>query len=143
MLPPKARGYLPPYIRHTLVSMASLVGRACWDAQRPCPFHRPRTRRTSVEVTWRSCATSCSISKRVRRSASRADEALLGLEQLDEVYELYDGCVVKLDKAGGIASAFGLVSALRGRGLQVLLGRDGRGTVRLAFTRPALESRNS
>jgi L-alanine-DL-glutamate epimerase-like enolase superfamily enzyme len=51
-----------------------------------------------------------------------ADEALLGLEQLDEVYELYDGCVVKLDKAGGIASAFSLISAARGRGLQVLLG---------------------
>ncbi len=51
-----------------------------------------------------------------------ADEALLGLEQLDEIYELYDGGVVKLDKAGGIASAFGLISALRGRGLQVLLG---------------------
>jgi L-alanine-DL-glutamate epimerase-like enolase superfamily enzyme len=51
-----------------------------------------------------------------------ADEALLGLEQLDEVYELYDGCVVKLDKAGGIAAAFSLISAVRGRGLQVLLG---------------------
>lgn len=51
-----------------------------------------------------------------------ADEALLGLEQLDEIYELYDGCVVKLDKAGGIAAAFSLMSAARGRGLQVLLG---------------------
>lgn len=50
------------------------------------------------------------------------DEALLGLEQLDELYELYDGFVVKLDKAGGIASSFGLISAIRGRGLQVLLG---------------------
>ena len=29
---------------------------------------------------------------------------------------------MKLDKAGGIAAAFSLISAVRGRGLQVLLG---------------------
>jgi len=51
-----------------------------------------------------------------------ADEALLDVDHLDEVADIYDGVVVKLDKAGGIAAAFSLISACRGRGLQVLLG---------------------
>ena len=51
-----------------------------------------------------------------------ADEAVLTLADLETVGELYDGVVVKLGKAGGIAHAFSLVSACRGRGLQVLLG---------------------
>ena len=51
-----------------------------------------------------------------------ADEALLGLDRLEDVADVYDGVVVKLDKAGGIASAFSLISACRSRGLQVLLG---------------------
>ena len=51
-----------------------------------------------------------------------ADEAVLTIDELDAVAELYDGVVVKLSKAGGIASAFALVSACTGRGLRVLLG---------------------
>jgi L-alanine-DL-glutamate epimerase-like enolase superfamily enzyme len=51
-----------------------------------------------------------------------ADEAILTLADLDVIGELYDGVVVKLAKAGGIAHAFSLISACRGRGLQVLLG---------------------
>lgn len=51
-----------------------------------------------------------------------ADEAVLTLADLETVGELYDGVVVKLAKAGGIAHAFSLISACRGRGLQVLLG---------------------
>jgi L-alanine-DL-glutamate epimerase-like enolase superfamily enzyme len=50
------------------------------------------------------------------------DEALLGLEQLDEVVELYDGFVVKLAKAGGIAAAAALMTACRERASRVLLG---------------------
>jgi L-alanine-DL-glutamate epimerase-like enolase superfamily enzyme len=51
-----------------------------------------------------------------------ADEAVLGGDELDAVAELYDGVVVKLSKAGGIAKAFSLISACTGRGLRVLLG---------------------
>lgn len=51
-----------------------------------------------------------------------ADEALLGLPSLDDVAHVYDGVVVKLAKAGGIAAAFALLSACAGRGLPVLLG---------------------
>lgn len=51
-----------------------------------------------------------------------ADEAVLTIDELDAAAELYDGVVVKLSKAGGIASAFALVSACTGRGLRVLLG---------------------
>ena len=51
-----------------------------------------------------------------------ADEAVLGGDGLDAVAELYDGVVVKLSKAGGIAKAFSLISACTGRGLRVLLG---------------------
>src|SRR5450759_5097912 len=51
-----------------------------------------------------------------------ADESVLTIDELDAVAELYDGVVVKLSKAGGIASAFALVSACTGRGLRVLLG---------------------
>jgi L-Ala-D/L-Glu epimerase len=51
-----------------------------------------------------------------------ADEAVLALDDLDSVAEVYDGVVVKLSKAGGIASAFALISACTGRGLRVLLG---------------------
>jgi L-Ala-D/L-Glu epimerase len=51
-----------------------------------------------------------------------ADEAVLGIEHLDAVAEIYDGIVVKLAKTGGIANAFGLISACKGRGLQVLMG---------------------
>lgn len=51
-----------------------------------------------------------------------ADEALLGLDGLDDVANVYDGVVVKLAKAGGIASAFSLISACRSLGLGVLLG---------------------
>jgi len=50
------------------------------------------------------------------------DEALLGLEHLDEVVELYDGFVVKLAKAGGIAAAAALMTACRERASRVLLG---------------------
>ena len=51
-----------------------------------------------------------------------ADEALLGLPGLDAVAHVYDGVVVKLAKAGGVAAAFALLSACAGRGLPVLLG---------------------
>lgn len=51
-----------------------------------------------------------------------ADESVLTLADLEHVGELYDGIVVKLAKAGGIAHAFSLVSACRGRGLRVLMG---------------------
>jgi L-alanine-DL-glutamate epimerase-like enolase superfamily enzyme len=51
-----------------------------------------------------------------------ADEALLGLPDLDAVAHAFDGVVVKLAKAGGIAAAFALLSACAGRGLPVLLG---------------------
>jgi len=51
-----------------------------------------------------------------------ADEAVLGLDDVDAAAGIYDGVVVKLSKAGGIASAFSLISACKGRGLQVLLG---------------------
>ena len=51
-----------------------------------------------------------------------ADEAVLTLDDLDTVGDACDGVVVKLAKAGGIASAFALISACNGRGLQVLLG---------------------
>jgi L-Ala-D/L-Glu epimerase / N-acetyl-D-glutamate racemase len=51
-----------------------------------------------------------------------ADEAVLTLADLEAIGDLYDGVVVKLAKAGGIAHAFSLISACRGRGLQVLLG---------------------
>ena len=51
-----------------------------------------------------------------------ADEAVLGVDELEDMAELYDGVVVKLQKAGGIAAAFALVSACTARGLRVLLG---------------------
>jgi len=51
-----------------------------------------------------------------------ADEAVLTLEDLDAVGEAYDGVVVKLAKAGGIAAAFALISACTELGLRVLLG---------------------
>ncbi len=51
-----------------------------------------------------------------------ADEAVLTLDDLDAVGDAYDGVVVKLAKAGGIAAAFALISACTGRGLQVFLG---------------------
>jgi L-alanine-DL-glutamate epimerase-like enolase superfamily enzyme len=51
-----------------------------------------------------------------------ADEALLGLPGLDAVAQAYDGVVVKLAKAGGVAAAFALLSACAGRGVPVLLG---------------------
>ncbi len=51
-----------------------------------------------------------------------ADEAVLALEELDAVADLYDGVVVKLAKTGGIARALALVSACTERGLRVLLG---------------------
>ena len=50
------------------------------------------------------------------------DEALLDLEHLDEVVDLYDGFVVKLAKAGGIAAAAALMTACRERASRVLLG---------------------
>ncbi len=51
-----------------------------------------------------------------------ADEAVLDVGQLDVAAEIYDGVVVRVAKAGGIAGAFALISACKGRGLQVLLG---------------------
>jgi L-alanine-DL-glutamate epimerase-like enolase superfamily enzyme len=51
-----------------------------------------------------------------------ADEALLGSEVLPEVATLYDGVVVKLEKAGGIGPAHALISDCRRLGLSVLLG---------------------
>ena len=40
-----------------------------------------------------------------------ADEAVLTLDDLDAVGDAYDGVVIKLAKAGGIAAAFALISA--------------------------------
>ena len=51
-----------------------------------------------------------------------ADEAVLSIDDLDAVGEAYDGVVVKLAKAGGIAAAFALVSACTELGLRVLVG---------------------
>ncbi len=51
-----------------------------------------------------------------------ADEAILSLDDLDAVGDAYDGVVVKLSKAGGIAAAFALVSACTELGLRVLMG---------------------
>jgi L-Ala-D/L-Glu epimerase / N-acetyl-D-glutamate racemase len=51
-----------------------------------------------------------------------ADEAVLTMDDLDAVGEAYDGVVVKLAKAGGIASAFALISACTEQGLRVLIG---------------------
>lgn len=51
-----------------------------------------------------------------------ADEAVLSLDDLDAVGEAYDGVVVKVAKAGGIAASFALISACTELGLQVLLG---------------------
>jgi L-Ala-D/L-Glu epimerase len=51
-----------------------------------------------------------------------ADEAVLGVDELEDMAELYDGVVVKLQKSGGIAAAFALLSACTARGLRVLLG---------------------
>ena len=51
-----------------------------------------------------------------------ADEAVLTLDDLDAVGDAYDGVVVKLAKAGGIASAFALISACTELGLRVLIG---------------------
>jgi L-Ala-D/L-Glu epimerase len=51
-----------------------------------------------------------------------ADEAVLTLADLDAASEVYDGVVVKLAKAGGIAGAFALISACAGLGLRVLMG---------------------
>ena len=51
-----------------------------------------------------------------------ADEAVLTVDDLDAVGDAYDGVVVKLAKAGGIAAAFALISACTELGLRVLLG---------------------
>ena len=51
-----------------------------------------------------------------------ADEAVLTIDDLDAVSDAYDGVVVKLAKAGGIASAFALISACTELGLRVLIG---------------------
>ena len=51
-----------------------------------------------------------------------ADEAVLAIDDLDAVSDAYDGVVVKLSKAGGIASAFALISACTELGLRVLIG---------------------
>jgi L-alanine-DL-glutamate epimerase-like enolase superfamily enzyme len=51
-----------------------------------------------------------------------ADEAVLTVDDMEAVAELYDGVVVKVAKAGGIANAFALISACTSRGLRVLLG---------------------
>jgi len=51
-----------------------------------------------------------------------ADEAVLTIDDLDAVSDAYDGVVVKLSKAGGIASAFALISACTELGLRVLIG---------------------
>jgi L-alanine-DL-glutamate epimerase-like enolase superfamily enzyme len=51
-----------------------------------------------------------------------ADEAVLSLDDLRAVGEAYDGVVVKLAKAGGVAAAFALISACTELGLRVLLG---------------------
>ena len=57
-----------------------------------------------------------------RRSSSSATRRLLDLEHLDEVVDLYDGFVVKLAKAGGIAAAAALMTACKERAGRVLLG---------------------
>jgi L-alanine-DL-glutamate epimerase-like enolase superfamily enzyme len=51
-----------------------------------------------------------------------ADEAVLTGDDLGAVAELYDGVVVKLSKAGGVAGAFALISDCKARGLRLLLG---------------------
>jgi L-alanine-DL-glutamate epimerase-like enolase superfamily enzyme len=51
-----------------------------------------------------------------------ADEAVLSLKDLDAVGAACDGVVVKLSKAGGVATAFALVSACTELGLRTLLG---------------------
>lgn len=51
-----------------------------------------------------------------------ADEAVLSLADLDAAGEAYDGVVVKLAKAGGIAAGFALISACTELGLRVLIG---------------------
>jgi L-alanine-DL-glutamate epimerase-like enolase superfamily enzyme len=51
-----------------------------------------------------------------------ADEAVLTLDDLDAVGDAFDGVVVKLAKAGGIAAAFTLISACTELGLRVMLG---------------------
>lgn len=51
-----------------------------------------------------------------------ADEAVLTVDDLATAADLYDGVVVKVAKAGGIANAFALISACTSRGLRVLLG---------------------
>ena len=51
-----------------------------------------------------------------------ADEAVLTVDDLDAVGDAYDGVVVKLAKAGGVASAFALISACTELGLRVMLG---------------------
>ena len=51
-----------------------------------------------------------------------ADEAVLTVGDLDVVHEAYDGVVVKLAKAGGVAGAFALISACAELGLRVLIG---------------------
>jgi len=51
-----------------------------------------------------------------------ADEAVLTVDDLDAVGDAYDGVVVKLAKAGGVASAFALISACTELSLRVLLG---------------------
>ena len=51
-----------------------------------------------------------------------ADEAVLTVDDLDAVGDAYDGVVVKLAKAGGIAAAFALISACTELGLRVMLG---------------------
>jgi L-alanine-DL-glutamate epimerase-like enolase superfamily enzyme len=53
-----------------------------------------------------------------------ADSALVTLASLGATTALYDGVVVKLQRCGGIAEAFALISACRERGLQVLLGGE-------------------
>ncbi len=51
-----------------------------------------------------------------------ADEAVLTLDDLDAVHDAYDGVVVKLAKAGGVAAAFALLSACTELGLRTLIG---------------------
>ncbi len=50
------------------------------------------------------------------------DEALLDIDHLDEVVDLYDGFVVKLAKCGGIANAAALMVACKERACRILLG---------------------
>lgn len=51
-----------------------------------------------------------------------ADEAVRTVDDLDTAGDAYDGVVVKLAKAGGIAAAFALISACTELGLRVMLG---------------------